>query len=666
MAFSSSQLSREMILLHGPRIRRWILSVVVAGVPLLFFRFTNDPFNVPKLALLATGIGLVVSVRIVELLQGSPWASLKRLLLPAGAVGIPLLIAWAFSPYRYWALFGAYGRYQGLLPYLLVLLLGILVADAFADDLRHLAWAITIAGGVAGAYAVLQFIGIDPFDWAQQAGGATTRTSTLGNPNFTGGFLAMALPVALGLWRSGDPYSQRALQATLAIAAGLLVSFSQGGYAAAAAGGLVFAGFYFSDRFKLGRALALTAVVGISGAVIGAVGFAMLNPSSDIIPATTAQRALWWRGAVSMVQEHPVIGRGPNTYAVEGNRFRPPDDATTHGLDYSDDTHSVPLAFATGAGALGFFGFLALAAWTISRARSIRSEDLVQVGLVAAAAAYFVQSLVSIDEIALRTTFWALLGGIAASFFVSPPTKGAAKTTRSPQRKPRSKRRTTTPLRFLPLVGLVAIAGLLSLWWSTRFVLNDARISWGVEAFRAGKPDRGQSEFERSLDFRGDYHYRHLYGFYAGEVATARQDDGADWIEEAQAAYSFLDGTPLVPALVDYASLLAEYEEFDESLRPQATAAHERLIALDPYNVAILPRSVEVLSAFDRHQEVIASLEDKIEVVGGPAPSLWAYLSLAYTETGSREKAADALEKAEAGAVTEPILQEARKALAAD
>lgn len=207
----ASLMSREAILLHGPRVRRWILSVTVAGVPLSSCGLRMTPFNVPKLALLIAGVGVVASVRVIELIQGATWTALTRLVVPAIAMAAPLLIAWTFSPYPYWSVFGHYGRFQGLIPYLVVIGLGILVADAFGEDLGHLAWALTIAGGVAGPYAVLQFVGIDPFGWAQQFGGATTRTSTLGNPNFTGGFLAVVLPVAVGLWRSGvrtplEPY----------------------------------------------------------------------------------------------------------------------------------------------------------------------------------------------------------------------------------------------------------------------------------------------------------------------------------------------------------------------------------------------------------------------------------------------------------------------------
>lgn len=668
MPGAASLLSRQAILLQGPRVRRWILAGVIAGVPLVFLRFTNDPFNVPKLALLFAGVGLVAAIRIIELIQGAPWAGLTRLLMPAIAIALPLLVAWAFSPYRYWSLFGHYGRFQGLIPYLLVIVLGVLVADAFADHLHDLAWALTIAGAVAGAYAILQFVGLDPFTWAQQFGGQTIQTSTLGNRNFTGGFLAMVLPIAAALWRLADADARRALQASALIAAGLVLSFSQGPYAAAAAGGIAFAGLLLSSRIKRVRVLALVAVVGIAAVILGAVGYAMSNPDSEIVPATTAQRALWWRGAVSMVVDHPLVGRGPNTYAVEGNRYRPAEDAAVHGLDFSDDTHSVALAFATGAGALGLVGYLVVMGWIIYKARTVRPQQVLQIGFVAALAAYFIQSLVSIDEVALRTTFWAVLGGLAASFAEPAATNDvkAERTVKAKSKKPvtRPRRRTPAePARLLPAVALVALVGLFGVWWSGAFVLSDARVRWGTASFRVGQPEEGRQGYERAIEFRGDHRYRHLYGFFAGQTALAREEAGSDWLGRARHAYAFLETTPIVPALVDYARLLRDYSEFESSLRAEAAEVYLRAARLDPYNIVILGEAAPALLEAGRPEPVVGLLEDKMTELDHRSPALWAYLASAYHKVGQDQAAQDALHRAVAAGATDPIIEEVREDL---
>lgn len=616
MSKAMSWLSRASILENGPRLRRWILAVVVAGVPLFFLRFTNDPFNVPKLALLIAGVGIVAAIRVVELLQGAEAKTLTRLAVPAAAIGLPLLIAWGLSPYKYWALFGHYGRFQGLIPYLVVIALGVLVADGFAEDLRQLAWALAIAGGVAGAYSVLQFIGLDPFTWVQQFGGATTRTSTLGNPNFTGGFLAMVLPIAVALWRTDEHYAHHARKIALVIAAGLVLTFSQGPYAAAVAGGAIFGGFFFSTRTRWTKPLGVLTLSAIVVVILGAVGYAMANPDSEIVPGTTEQRALWWRGALSMAADHPIAGQGPNSYAVEGPQYRPVDDAAVHGLDFSDDTHSVPLAFLTGAGVLGLLGYLVVAGWVTQQGRSIDGDDLLQVAFISSAAAYFVQSLVSIDEVALRTAFWAVLGGIAASFYAvrarSPSRKKWSSEKAAGRNKRKTSRRSTQPVRLLPGVALATIAGLVAVWWGAMFVLSDARVRWGSSAFRVGEPQEGQVDFEKAISFRGEYRYRHLNGFSAGVVAVDRGEKAAQWSERTLESYSYLEDFPHVPALVDYARFLLGYSEFNPSLRDKAAESYLRITRLDPNNLQLLREAAEALTELGE-TDPLPALRSRIE-----------------------------------------------------
>lgn len=582
-----------MIIEEGQRLRRWVLAITVAGIPLFFLRSTNDPFNVPKLGLLIGGVALATSLRIAESLQGASTRGLARLAFPGAAIALPLLISWVLSPYRYWSLFGEYGRFQGLLPYLLVILLGVLVADAFAEDLRLLARAVSFAGGVAGAYAVIQFVGLDPFAW--EFLGTLTETSTLGNLNFAGGFLAMSLPIAVALWHAEDGETRQVWQVVF-IAAGLLVSFSQGPYAAAIAGGAIFAGFYFSDRAGWAKRLGVLVTCGVVVAVVGAVGYAMANPDSARVPGTTAQRALWWRGALAMAADHPLTGMGPNSYAVEGPRYRPVDDAAVHGLDFSNDPHSVPLAFLTGAGALGLLGYTGVAVWVAYRARSVDRSNVLQVGFLASVVVYFVQSLVSIDEIALRSTFWAVLGGLAASLHAVR--KGASKKVHNAATSPGARKRTRPRLetpRFLPALLLIGAAGIAAVWWGAAFVFNDARVRWGTEAFAAGQPQQGQRHFDRALGFRGEYEYRHLNGFSAGDVAVEQGEAGQAWFAQTRRAYSYLEGFPHVPALVDYARFLLAYSEFDPGLRGEAAEVYMQVTRMDPNNVRLLDEAADAL-----------------------------------------------------------------------
>lgn len=635
-------ITRESVLFHAPRVRRIILKVLVIGIPVLFLRSLNDPFNVAKLALLLAGTACVLAIRAIELLQGGDPSGLRRLLIPAALVVGPLTVAWIFGPYRIWSLFGYYGRFQGLIPYLVVIVLGVLIADAFAGRLRELAWALTIAGAVAGAYSFVQFLGLDPFSWS------TTQTSTLGNSNFTGGFLSMVLPVSVGLWLEERADSTRIWKLIVLIALGELVSVSDGGYAASVAGLAVVAGFHFRDRFRWSKVAAAATVAAIALAVVGVVAAAMIKPGMESIPLTIRERSLWWRGAVNMTVDNPIVGRGPNSYAVEGVQYRPTDDALTHGFDFSDDTHSVLLAFLTGAGILGLAGLVAAGVRVVSRARSFADQDFLLVGMLGAMAAYLIQSLVSIDELSLRVTFWVLLGGLATAGIAAErdpeeTKQQKRKSARAPKRKAKA---TSHPLQGLPMVGVAVVAALVAVWWSGGFLIADARVSSGTNHFRRGEVPAALSEYDRALGFRNDYRYAHLYGFFLGQTALGVTPlPNRDLIEMARDVFAFVDGFPSVPALTDYGRLLSAASDDFPIYGDEATDVYLRAMELDEYNLVLVAEGVTTFINTGHEEEAIAFLEPRMAEYETVNPELWHQIALAYAQLGKEEKARAALEQ---------------------
>jgi CHASE2 domain-containing sensor protein len=64
-------------------------------------------------------------------------------------------------------------------------------------QLTRLLWAIAGAAIAASAYGTLQHFGVDPL--RPSSAGAGRASLTLGNPIFAGAFLAMTIPLSLGL-----------------------------------------------------------------------------------------------------------------------------------------------------------------------------------------------------------------------------------------------------------------------------------------------------------------------------------------------------------------------------------------------------------------------------------------------------------------------------------
>jgi hypothetical protein len=626
--------------------RRYVLAGLVLAVPLFFlWDVVYDPFNLPKLALLAAGVALAGALRLAEIVLGAQPAGLGRAAVPAAAIAAPVLISWTMSEYRGWSVLGAYARFEGLLPFLLVVAAGVLIADAFPGNLRLLATALAAAGTGVALYALAQSLGVDPLDVPIVEEYAP---SSVGQSNFVGGFLAIALPAALALWTSSAGRARvAAMAATIAIVLGIVFAFSQGGWMAAAAGVSVFAGAMLERRLRGARLAGALVAAAVAAVAVGLVLFSYVRPFSPLVPDTVRARGFWWRAAVSMAAESPVWGRGPGVYAIEGPHHRIPQDALAHDSQIADAPHSVPLAHLANHGVLGLAGFVVVVAWTVRKVAAARPSPL-RDAFAAGAAAYFVQSLVSIDAAVVVFGLWVCVGGLAAA--------GGA-----PPDRPRPAAARSRARMVAAAVLAVALSG-PALWWAFRAVADDARVLDAVTAAGEGRTADAFASFEDILRDRPDEDYRFLYGSLLGATAAREGDDGADEIERMREVLAFVDDLPEVRAIGSYADSLHQWSINEPDAEADALRLYERLLALDEYSPRVRVSAAEALIRLGRASEAVELLEFMQPVIeerfpehGRFHPELWGALAVAYFHDGRPEDAGltvrDALDAAEDAAL---------------
>lgn len=621
---------RTWLLEDGPRFRRSVLLGLTVGVPVFFLRTGSDPFNVPKLALLFVGVSVVTAVRVLELLQGAPRDGLARLRVPALALALPLLVSWLVSPYRGWALFGNFARFQGLLPYLIVILLGVLVADAFGSRPSPLLWALSIAGAVVGGYACIQWLGADPFEWSLGSVRASQTISTLGNPNFTGGFLGIVLPTTIALWFAEPSKRKTLARLGVPIVAGWILAQSEGGWAAGIAGSVLILGIAFSERHRLllvaSRVLAALVAMSVVLVVIASI----VGPSEKF-PITIRERGQWWRAAAEMGTDSPLFGSGPNSFAVEGIQHRTPEEAQEQRFDYTDDPHSVPMSLFAGAGILGLGGFLVVLLWLGRFFRDAPSTSLILGGFLAACVAYAVQALVSIDELGLRVAFWVSLGGLSCAAVESAAEQRKTRGSKSRKARAATTHRLRAPAAAV-LLGLLVIATAV---WSTGLVLADYRFHKGLIMLASGRVDTGIHEARSAIAFRDELRYRHLLGFEVGEVATESADP--QLLQRMKEAFAYLPEFPDVPAIRDYARLLHESSRTADKV--EAFELYSTAMQLDPFNPTLRVETAEAAVDAERYDEVETIVEPIIDEFGTEFPVLHFSRGVAYEELGRAEEA---------------------------
>lgn len=596
------------------------------GLPVFFLpRVTLDAFTLPKFAFVSAALALALAWDLWA--PGSlSWHHARPLVFPAVAISLPLVISWSLSPYRAWSLLGQYTRMEGLLPYLVAVLLGVMLAAAFRSDLVALARLIVSAGAVVAAYALAQALGIEPTGQPL----LTYVYSTMGNSNFLGGFLAITLPLSVGLWVERGWHPALSIVTTSLIGFGILISFSQGAWLAAAAGASVVAGAMLSKR-RLGGIIAVGVPLLTVAISLVAVLYASLFPFGSLTDSGNRSRSLWWSSAVAMGFDSPLIGRGPNSFAMEHVRYRPPLDSLDMGAQVVEAPHSVPLSFFAGAGLLGLGGFCAAAGWALKRTieRWRRRTSLLAIAFGAGVVAYLVQSLVSIDHFTLAAVFWVCLAGLGED-------RSSAKTRPAPRRA------------VLSRVTAVAVLG-VGLWSAITLLRADIAASTGVEAFRAGDVELGRQHLRAAIDIRDEYGYRQVFGFHLGAAAVRAGESGRELMEEMDEVTRPLMRYPKLSGRIVRAGGLHQWSAFDPSLDEEALDIYLDTLTFDRHNPVLTLYASDILLRADRFMEAGALIEDMIAIVRRYPQykyryaELWANLSVAQLGAGNDIGATDSL-----------------------
>jgi O-antigen ligase len=612
------------------RVKELVLIGTAVGVPVVFFGTHDDlPFNITKLSLLVAGVSCALGLHIVQVSLGHRTRGLKDIWLPAAALTVPLLLSWTASPYKEWALFGQFSRFNGLLPYAAFSILGVLLVDAFCDRRERLAWGLAIVGGVVGAYAFVQSVGLDPLWQPGTDAGTPFPPSTIGHYNFAGGFLAISLPFAIYAWvRSGA--RRLGMGLTTAVVVGLIMTNSQGGWVAAAAGVLVTVGALVATQWPRAAIVLRLGTVALALAVIAGVAVSTVAARPPL-GGTAKSRGLLWGTALQMGVDSPILGRGPAAYAVEGVRYRPLEYVLLEPNTTADDPHSVPLSFWANAGAAGAGGFILFLAWIVARGLRVARDDPLGGVFFAGCVAYLTQSLVSIDEPTLRAGLWVAVAGLALS---------------SPRRieLPRAVSRPRSVVAGAA-VAAVAIAS-VGIWYAFGLMSAHRDQIRGAELFDEGRPEAAHEHFDRATAFRFEPFYLARYASDLGAAALAAEAEGGALIERMRQVDAYLETFPDPNGYLNAARTLFYWGHYDPGAYDEALGILELVRPLDADNPAIDVRASEILIARGRVAEARATLEAWSRQLTGHLPTYWGALAVVRLVDGDAAGGRAALEHA--------------------
>lgn len=680
-------------------MRTWILDryqvyarVVLMGAifisPVIFHRNTQDVFNLLKFTVLLVATVAALALYMAWSAERAVWTPRFKLAWFAGAFLAACLLATVLSSSPTLSMIGLYHRYGGFLPFLLYAVLMWVIVGLYWEkpaDLKEVARASVGASLLLTAYVLIQAAGLDGIDWKDSTGGPPPfPVGTMGNSNFAGAYLGIAVPFVAYVAATAKSQGRKAALFVFLGLDLLALWFTQtrGGMIAAGVGLLAMAFFY---RDKLPRWLRIMSFGGTVAAVVLAVLILFhpgtsrpIGPLADVEAFRTGTfevRTYYWGTALRIFKDNPIVGTGLDVYYANYPKYRLPQDGAQLGLTITDKPHNIFLEYLANAGILGAGAYLALvgtALWYGFRFSQRRGDPnrFLLVAFTSVLAGYLAQGVFSIDVPPLAVMGWLSLAGIAA---IADPRVMAVREALAAFRqgrpgKPRKKkvvRGATTRVarhggpRWQVHVS-VALGSVIFLVVGIRPLLADIKIKDGlVLQGTKGAEVEAARYYRAAIKLNpGEAAYRSQAGSWQetlGNRATEQKQKEAYLTEALDYYTQALDRQPNnIFFLINIARVHTTWaEKLDPQRFPEAERWWRKAVAHDPTDWDVHNRYALMLNAYANSFKSDITLRrrtaERLEIVVGIKDDFlagWINLTKVYRALGLTDKALDALEGA--------------------
>jgi len=397
--------------------------VLLGGVftTLTIWTKLEDPINLPKMFVLVLFAAITLGLVIPALLS-APKLSSRNQKIGLGLIGvftIGLLISTFATDVKYTAIFGEFHRNNGFLTYFAMIIL--MVSSSLVFNLKSVNRYFTffgIAGLLLTFYGILQGLGADPVGWKIDYNPFIT---TLGNPNFTSGFLGLSGIAILYLVLDAKDRKYQVIYA-VGLLSDLYILWRSGSIQGVF-GFLIGASIIILVKLWLiNKSLGLIGLA--TAALAGApVALAVLNIgplASKLYQSTLQNRLDYWNAAIGMFKNHPILGVGIDRFGEYYREYAVQNQVVQGQI--TDNAHSIYLQLLATGGLALFIPYLLLVLFiTFIGLKSLikfQGEDKFKVGaLFGIWLGTIVLNIVTVDSLGVGVWFW-ITGGVlvAASF----------------------------------------------------------------------------------------------------------------------------------------------------------------------------------------------------------------------------------------------------------
>jgi Flp pilus assembly protein TadD len=305
----------------------------------------------------------------------------------------------------------------------------------------------------------VQQLGLDPVKYAQ---GDIRPIGTFGQPDLSAGYSGIVAVTAIGLaaWVRSAPH--RAAFAALAACAFLALLFTnvRGGLLAFAFGFVALVALMiWGERRLTTRVLAAVGLLAIVAAVAVAASPLRDRLGSALISDASAQARLdTWGTALELIGRRPLLGLGPDNFAVAYPAARTLQSTTLSSGELQNSTHDWLLQIATSSGVLGLIALLALLTFAVFLGLRLARRGHPAALALPPLVAFFGQGLVTINDPGVDWIPWLCIGVIAGASGSRLTELRRSKRARVPLVSPRVRTGSVAALALVTLVLATAAA----------------------------------------------------------------------------------------------------------------------------------------------------------------------------------------------------------------
>jgi O-antigen ligase len=408
------RLARALSDVEAKKVQTFVL---LGGVftTLTIWTKLEDPINLPKMFVLVLFAAITLGLSIPALLNAHKISSrdLKIGLGLIGLLAVGLLISTGTTDVKYTAIFGEFHRNNGFLSYFSMITL--MAAGSLVFNFKSVNRYFTffgITGLLVTFYGILQGAGADPVGWKIDYNPFIT---TLGNPNFTSGFLGLASIAILYLALDAKDRKFQVGYA-LGLLASLYILWRSGsiqgvfGFLIGATVIILVKLWLINKRYgQIGLAVAALAGAPVALAVLN------IGPlASKLYQGTLRNRFDYWNAATGMFKDYPIFGVGIDRFGEYYRQYAVQNQIVQG--QTTDNAHSIYLQLLATGGLTLLIPYMLLVLFiTFVGFKSLikfQGEDKIKVGAVFGIwLGTIAINVVTVDNLGVGVWFW-VTGGV--------------------------------------------------------------------------------------------------------------------------------------------------------------------------------------------------------------------------------------------------------------